>query len=170
MPLDVMSSGTTPQEARQALDEAVRVFLLTAADLGTLDQVLEESGYERRGTDGCAPLRRRRTTRARPGGVSGCLGSHPCTGDLKRSSSPWVSCLRARKAPIDLTSSQEYRPVVIPTYSEVPVLDHRNNLKTASLSREEFLALLKRLSKVFDEGLPGSSSCGYAATRRWMNG
>jgi len=49
MPLDVMSSGTTPQEARQALDEAVRVFLLTAADLGTLDQVLEESGYERQG-------------------------------------------------------------------------------------------------------------------------
>ncbi|HEV7518384.1 MAG TPA: hypothetical protein VGR07_18975, partial [Thermoanaerobaculia bacterium] len=38
-----------PQEAREALDEAVRVFLLTAADLGTLDQVLEESGYERQG-------------------------------------------------------------------------------------------------------------------------
>ncbi|HZF11915.1 MAG TPA: type II toxin-antitoxin system HicA family toxin [Thermoanaerobaculia bacterium] len=37
------------------------------------------------------------------------------------------------------------RPVVIPTYSEVPVSIIRNNLKTASLSREEFLALLKRL-------------------------
>jgi predicted RNase H-like HicB family nuclease len=49
MPLDVMSSGTTPQAAREALDEAVRVFLLTAADQGTLDQVLEESGYERHG-------------------------------------------------------------------------------------------------------------------------
>jgi predicted RNase H-like HicB family nuclease len=49
MPLDVMSSGTTPEESRQALDEAVRVFLLTAADLGTLEQVLEESGYERHG-------------------------------------------------------------------------------------------------------------------------
>ena len=35
--------------------------------------------------------------------------------------------------------------MVIPTYSEVPVSIIRNNLKTASLSREEFLALLKRL-------------------------
>ena len=49
MPLDVMSSGTTPEAARQALDEAVRAFLLTAADIGTLEQVLEESGYERQG-------------------------------------------------------------------------------------------------------------------------
>ena len=51
MPLDVMSSGTTPQEARQALDEAVRVFLLTAADMGTLADFfaaspLHESGLE----------------------------------------------------------------------------------------------------------------------------
>jgi predicted RNA binding protein YcfA (HicA-like mRNA interferase family) len=37
------------------------------------------------------------------------------------------------------------RPVVIPTYSEVPVSIIRNNLKTAGISREEFLALLKRL-------------------------
>ncbi|HZF11539.1 MAG TPA: hypothetical protein VFE33_22350 [Thermoanaerobaculia bacterium] len=49
MPLDVMSSGATPEAARLALDEAVRVFLLTAADMGTLDQVLEESGYEHHG-------------------------------------------------------------------------------------------------------------------------
>ena len=33
MPLDVMSSGPTPEEARTALDEAVRLFLLTASDL-----------------------------------------------------------------------------------------------------------------------------------------
>jgi predicted RNA binding protein YcfA (HicA-like mRNA interferase family) len=37
------------------------------------------------------------------------------------------------------------RPVVIPTYNEVPVSIIRNNLKTAGLSREEFLALLMRL-------------------------
>jgi predicted RNA binding protein YcfA (HicA-like mRNA interferase family) len=37
------------------------------------------------------------------------------------------------------------RPVVIPAYSEVPVSIIRNNLKTAGISREEFLALLKRL-------------------------
>jgi len=49
MPLDVMSSGPTPEAARQALDEAVSAFLLTAADIGTLEQVLEESGYERQG-------------------------------------------------------------------------------------------------------------------------
>jgi predicted RNase H-like HicB family nuclease len=49
MPLDVMSSGGTAEAARQALDEAVRAFLLTASDIGTLEQVLEESGYERQG-------------------------------------------------------------------------------------------------------------------------
>ena len=46
MPLDVMSSGRTPEEARKALDEAVHLFLVTAADMGTLDEILEESGYE----------------------------------------------------------------------------------------------------------------------------
>jgi len=49
MPLDVMSSGPTPESARSALDEAVRAFLLTAADTSTLEQVLEDCGYERRG-------------------------------------------------------------------------------------------------------------------------
>ncbi len=46
MPLDVMSSGETPDAARAALDEAVRAFLLTARDIGTLEEVLRESGYE----------------------------------------------------------------------------------------------------------------------------
>ena len=45
MPLDVMSSGQTPEEARQALDEAVHLFLVTAADIGSLEQALEEAGY-----------------------------------------------------------------------------------------------------------------------------
>ncbi len=45
MPLDVMSSGQTPEDARQALDEAVRLFLLTAAEIGTLDLLMEETGY-----------------------------------------------------------------------------------------------------------------------------
>jgi predicted RNA binding protein YcfA (HicA-like mRNA interferase family) len=35
------------------------------------------------------------------------------------------------------------RPIVIPTYDEVPVASIKNNLKTAGISREEFLALLK---------------------------
>ncbi len=46
MPLDVMSSGKTPEEAKQALDEAVYLFLETAADIGTLDEILQEAGYE----------------------------------------------------------------------------------------------------------------------------
>jgi predicted RNase H-like HicB family nuclease len=48
MPLDVMSSGQTVEEARQALVEAVQLFLLTAADINTLDEVLQEAGYELR--------------------------------------------------------------------------------------------------------------------------
>jgi len=46
MPLDVMSSGGTPEQARRALDEAVHLFLVTAADMGTVKEVLEEAGYE----------------------------------------------------------------------------------------------------------------------------
>ena len=46
MPLDVMSSGQTPEEARKALDEAVHLFLETAADMGTSDEILQEAGYE----------------------------------------------------------------------------------------------------------------------------
>jgi predicted RNase H-like HicB family nuclease len=46
MPIDVMSSGPTPEEARKALDEAVRVFLLTLKDMGTTEEILQECGYE----------------------------------------------------------------------------------------------------------------------------
>jgi predicted RNase H-like HicB family nuclease len=46
MPLDVISAGPTPEEARKALDEAVHLFLVTAADMGTLEEILQESGYE----------------------------------------------------------------------------------------------------------------------------
>ncbi len=55
MPLDVASSRETPQAARQALDEAVRLFIGTAKEHGTLDDVLEESGYEHRGSGWQAP-------------------------------------------------------------------------------------------------------------------
>jgi predicted RNase H-like HicB family nuclease len=46
MPLDVMSSGPSPESAREALDEAVRVFLLTLEDMGTAAEILQECGYE----------------------------------------------------------------------------------------------------------------------------
>ncbi len=45
LPLDVASSGETPAKARAALDEAVNLFLETAREEGTLEQVLEEAGY-----------------------------------------------------------------------------------------------------------------------------
>lgn len=48
MPLDVMSAGPSPDEARKALDEAVHLFLVTASDHGTLEEVLQEAGYELR--------------------------------------------------------------------------------------------------------------------------
>lgn len=47
-PLDVMSSGMNPEDARKALDEAVRLFMLTAHEQGTLEQILEECGYNLR--------------------------------------------------------------------------------------------------------------------------
>ncbi|MEI7733403.1 MAG: hypothetical protein WCO56_27780 [Verrucomicrobiota bacterium] len=47
MPLDVASSGPTPESARQAVDAAVRLFLATAAEHGTLAEVLEDAGYQR---------------------------------------------------------------------------------------------------------------------------
>ena len=49
MPLDVASAGETPEGARQAVDEAVRLFLATAAEHGTLEEVLEDAGYYREG-------------------------------------------------------------------------------------------------------------------------
>jgi predicted RNase H-like HicB family nuclease len=45
MPLDVASSGLTPEAARKAMDEAVELFVATAARHGTLKEVLEDSGY-----------------------------------------------------------------------------------------------------------------------------
>ena len=47
MPLDVASSGPTPAKARAALKEAVNLFLKTAQEAGTLEQLLEETGYRR---------------------------------------------------------------------------------------------------------------------------
>lgn len=48
MPLGVLSSGPTPEAARESVLEAAQCFLLTARDAGTLDDVLAECGYERR--------------------------------------------------------------------------------------------------------------------------
>jgi predicted RNase H-like HicB family nuclease len=41
MPLDVASCGETPEAARLALNEAVKLFITSAEEHGTLDEVLE---------------------------------------------------------------------------------------------------------------------------------
>jgi predicted RNase H-like HicB family nuclease len=46
MPIDVVSSGGTVSDARAALEEAVQLFLETTREIGTLQEVLEECGYE----------------------------------------------------------------------------------------------------------------------------
>ncbi|MEW6348751.1 MAG: hypothetical protein AB1646_06785 [Thermodesulfobacteriota bacterium] len=43
--LDVSSCGATADEAVSALMEAVRLFVSTALDMGTLEKILVESGY-----------------------------------------------------------------------------------------------------------------------------
>ena len=55
LPLDVMSSAQTPEGARAALEEAVHLFLVTAADHGSLKEILEDAGYELRGAEWLGP-------------------------------------------------------------------------------------------------------------------
>ena len=45
LPLDVSSAGETPEAAQAALHEAINLFISTAREHGTLDEVLEECGY-----------------------------------------------------------------------------------------------------------------------------
>jgi predicted RNase H-like HicB family nuclease len=45
LPLDISSSGQTPDSARSALRQAIQIFVATARDMGTLDVILEECGY-----------------------------------------------------------------------------------------------------------------------------
>ncbi len=48
--LDLSSCAPTETKARDNLIEAVRLFLAEAGKMGTLDQLLQESGYVRRGS------------------------------------------------------------------------------------------------------------------------
>jgi predicted RNase H-like HicB family nuclease len=54
-PLDVVSSGATPENARNALKEAVHLFLDTAMEMGTLEEILNECGYESSGNNWVSP-------------------------------------------------------------------------------------------------------------------
>jgi predicted RNase H-like HicB family nuclease len=53
--LDVSSCGATDDEARRNIRDAVRGFLAASSDLGTLDEILQEAGYERDGEAWRAP-------------------------------------------------------------------------------------------------------------------
>jgi len=44
-PLDVASSGDNEQHALKMLDEAVRGFIEVTKEMGTLEDILAESGY-----------------------------------------------------------------------------------------------------------------------------
>jgi predicted RNase H-like HicB family nuclease len=53
--LDLSSCGTTDEEARKNTRDAIRGFLETSAEMGTLTEILEEAGYEREGETWRAP-------------------------------------------------------------------------------------------------------------------
>ena len=53
--LDVSSCGDTPEEARNHIQEAAQAFLETSQEMGNLNQVLEEAGYELEGETWRAP-------------------------------------------------------------------------------------------------------------------
>jgi predicted RNase H-like HicB family nuclease len=53
--LDVSSCGSTDEEARRNIRDAVRGFLAASAGMGTLDEILQEAGYEREGEQWRAP-------------------------------------------------------------------------------------------------------------------
>jgi hypothetical protein len=47
--LDVPSCGATDDEVRHNIRDAVRGFLASSEDLGTLDEILQKGGYKRVG-------------------------------------------------------------------------------------------------------------------------
>ena len=53
--LDLSSCGETEQSARKNIQDAVRGFLEVAQNKGTLDEILEEAGYQHIGSEWKAP-------------------------------------------------------------------------------------------------------------------
>ena len=53
--LDLSSCGETPAQARANIQDAVKGLLETAEEIGTLKEVLEESGYQHRDGQWVAP-------------------------------------------------------------------------------------------------------------------
>lgn len=57
MPLDVVSCGETVEKAEAAIDEAVGLFLETAVERGSVEDLLVEAGYELNGDVWAGPAR-----------------------------------------------------------------------------------------------------------------
>ena len=55
-----------------------------------------------------------------------------------------VSIRKTGREPPFLHKTRTTKPIVIPTYDEVPVSIIRNNLKTAGITREEYFVLLEK--------------------------
>jgi predicted RNase H-like HicB family nuclease len=55
VPLDVSSCGHDLQEARHNIRDAVAGFIETCEEMGTLEDVLEESGFAKQGEDWIPP-------------------------------------------------------------------------------------------------------------------
>jgi len=55
VPLDVSSCGHDLEEARRNIRDAVAGFIETCEEMGTLEDVLEESGFVKRGEDWIPP-------------------------------------------------------------------------------------------------------------------
>jgi len=53
--LDLSSCGSDPEEVRRNIRDAVSGFLETAAEMGTLQEILKEAGYTLDGTTWQAP-------------------------------------------------------------------------------------------------------------------
>ena len=53
--LNFSSCGATNDKVRTNIRDAVQGFLETSAEMGTLDEILEEAGYEREGDSWRAP-------------------------------------------------------------------------------------------------------------------
>src|SRR5213596_2942501 len=55
VPLDVSSCGNDLEEARRNIRDAVAAFIETCEEMGTLEEVLEESGFSKHGDDWIPP-------------------------------------------------------------------------------------------------------------------
>ena len=53
--LDVSSCGSSEAEARKNIQDAVDGFLEASAEMGTLEEILQEAGYQRDGQTWRAP-------------------------------------------------------------------------------------------------------------------